>query len=182
MAMKLKESYLAPFVSPRELEGMAPMVAAAARQVEEGSGLGNDFLGWVHLPTRHDQEEVRRIKAAAEKIQKDSQVLIVIGIGGSYLGARSAIELMKGTFYNQLRGDRPEVIFTGCNISSSYLQQVLAMLGDRDFSVNVISKSGTTTEPALAFRLFRKLLIEKYGEKEAAGRIYCTTDKARGTL
>ena len=182
MAMKLKESYLAPFVSPRELEGMVPMVAAAARQVEEGSGLGNDFLGWVHLPTRHDQEEVRRIKAAAEKIQKDSQVLIVIGIGGSYLGARSAIELMKGTFYNQLRGDRPEVIFTGCNISSSYLQQVLAMLGDRDFSVNVISKSGTTTEPALAFRLFRKLLIEKYGEKEAAGRIYCTTDKARGTL
>jgi len=182
MAMKLKEKYLAPFVSSKELEGIAPMVAAAARQVEEGSGLGNDFLGWVHLPTRHDKEEVVRIKAAAERIKKDSQVLVVIGIGGSYLGARSAIELMKGTFYNSLRKGCPEIIFAGCNISSAYMSQVLKLIEGKDFSVNVISKSGTTTEPALAFRVFRKLLIEKYGEKEAAKRIYCTTDKARGTL
>ena len=182
MAVKLKEKYLAPFVSPKELEGIAPMVAAAARQVEEGSGLGNDFLGWVHLPTQHDKEEVVRIKAAAQRIQKDSDVLVVIGIGGSYLGARSAIELMKGTFYNSLRKGCPEIIFAGCNISSAYMSQVLKMIEGRDFSVNVISKSGTTTEPALAFRVFRKLLIEKYGEKEAAKRIYCTTDKARGTL
>ena len=182
MAVKLKEKYLAPFVSPKELEGIAPMVAAAARQVEEGSGLGNDFLGWVHLPTQHDKEEVVRIKAAAQRIQKDSDILVVIGIGGSYLGARSAIELMKGTFYNSLRKGCPEIIFAGCNISSAYMSQVLKMIEGRDFSVNVISKSGTTTEPALAFRVFRKLLIEKYGEKEAAKRIYCTTDKARGTL
>ena len=182
MAMKLKEQYLAPFVSPQELEGIAPMVAAAARQVEEASGLGNDFLGWVHLPTRHDKEEVLRMKAAAERIKKDSDVLVVIGIGGSYLGARSAIELMKGTFHNDLRKDGPEIVFAGCNISSSYMRQVLALVEGKDFSVNIISKSGTTTEPALAFRVFRKLLIEKYGEKEAAKRIYCTTDKARGTL
>ena len=182
MAVKLQEKYLAPFVSQKELEGIAPMVAAAARQVEDGSGLGNDFLGWVHLPTRHDKEEVVRIKAAAQRIKKDSDVLVVIGIGGSYLGARSAIELMKGTFYNSLRNGCPEIIFAGCNISSAYMSQVLKMIEGRDFSVNVISKSGTTTEPALAFRVFRKLLIEKYGEKEAAKRIYCTTDKARGTL
>lgn len=182
MAMKLKEQYLAPFVSPQELEGIAPMVAAAARQVEEASGLGNDFLGWVHLPARHDKEEVLRMKAAAERIKKDSDVLVVIGIGGSYLGARSAIELMKGTFCNSLSGDNPQIIFAGCNISSTYMSQVLKLLEGKDFSVNVISKSGTTTEPALAFRVFRKLLIEKYGEKEAAKRIYCTTDKARGTL
>ena len=174
MAMKLQEKYLAPFVAPWELQGMAPMVAAAARQVEEGTGLGNDFLGWVHLPTRHDREEVQRIKAAAQRIKQDSQVLVVIGIGGSYLGARSAIELMKGTFHNDLRKDGPEIVFAGCNISSSYMRQVLALVEGKDFSVNIISKSGTTTEPALAFRVFRKLLIEKYGEKEAAKRIYCT--------
>ena len=158
------------------------MVAAAAKQVEEGCGLGNDFLGWVHLPTQHDKEEVVRIKAAAERIKKDSQVLVVIGIGGSYLGARSAIELMKGPFYNSLGKDGPQILFAGCNISSSYMSQLLALVEGKDFSVNIISKSGTTTEPALAFRVFRKLLIEKYGEKEAARRIYCTTDKARGTL
>ncbi len=182
MAMKLTEKYLAPFVAPWELTGMAPMVAAAAKQVEEGCGLGNDFLGWVHLPTQHDKEEVVRIKAAAERIKKDSQVLVVIGIGGSYLGARSAIELMKGPFYSSLGKDGPQILFAGCNISSSYMSQLLALVEGKDFSVNIISKSGTTTEPALAFRVFRKLLIEKYGEKEAARRIYCTTDKARGTL
>ena len=122
------------------------------------------------------------MKAAAERIKKDSDVLVVIGIGGSYLGARSAIELMKGTFCNSLSGDNPQIIFAGCNISSTYMSQVLKLLEGKDLSVNVISKSGTTTEPALAFRVFRKLLIEKYGEKEATKRIYCTTDKARGTL
>ena len=149
MAMKLTEKYLAPFVAPWELTGMAPMVAAAAKQVEEGCGLGNDFLGWVHLPTQHDKEEVVRIKAAAERIKKDSQVLVVIGIGGSYLGARSAIELMKGPFYNSLGKDGPQILFAGCNISSSYMSQLLALVEGKDFSVNIISKSGPTTEPAL---------------------------------
>ncbi len=182
MAMRLKEQHLAPFVSPWELEGMAPMVAAAARQVEEGTGLGKDFLGWLHLPTRHDREEVRRIKAAAEKIRKDSQVLVVIGIGGSYLGARSAIELMKSPLYNSLPKDGPDILFAGCNLSGAYLQELLELCRGKEISVNVISKSGTTTEPALAFRVFRKLMNEKYGPEEAARRIYCTTDKARGTL
>ncbi len=182
MAMKLKETYLSPFVSPWELTGMAPMVAAAARQVEEGTGLGNDFLGWLHLPSRHDREEVRRIKAAAEKIRKDSQVLVVIGIGGSYLGARSAIELMKSPFYNSLPKEGPDILFVGCNLSSAYMTEMLELCRGKDFSVNVISKSGTTTEPALAFRVFRKLLEEKYGPEGAAKRIYCTTDRARGTL
>ena len=181
MAMKLKEQYLAPFVSPEELQGMAPMVAAAAREVEEGTGRGNDFLGWVHLPTRHDREEVRRIKAAAEKIRRDSEVLVVIGIGGSYLGARSAIEWMKGPHHNSL-GDGPQILFAGCNLSGSYLRDILALCEGKELSVNVISKSGTTTEPALAFRVFRELMNEKYGPEKAAERIYCTTDKARGTL
>ena len=182
MAMKLKETYLSPFVSPWELTGMAPMVAAAARQVEEGTGLGNDFLGWLHLPSRHDREEVRRIKAAAETTRKDSQVLVVIGIGGSYLGARSAIELMKSPFYNSLPKEGPDILFVGCNLSSAYMTEMLELCRGKDFSVNVISKSGTTTEPALAFRVFRKLLEEKYGPEGAAKRIYCTTDRARGTL
>jgi glucose-6-phosphate isomerase len=182
MAMKLKETYLSPFVSPWELEGMAPMVAAAARQVEEGTGLGNDFLGWLHLPSRHDREEVRRIKAAAEKIRKDSQVLVVIGIGGSYLGARSAIELMRSPLYNSLPKDGPDILFVGCNLSSTYMTEMLELCRGKEISVNVISKSGTTTEPALAFRVFRKLLEEKYGPEGAAKRIYCTTDRARGTL
>ncbi len=181
MAMKLTEKYLAPFVAPWELTGMAPMVAAAAKQVEEGCGLGNDFLGWVHLPTQHDKEEVVRIKAAAERIKKDSQVLVVIGIGGSYLGARSAIELMKGPFYNSLGKDGPQILFAGCNISSSYMSQLLALVEGKDFSVNIISKSGTTTEPAIAFRIFKGLLETKYGKEGAKDRIYAT-DKARGTL
>lgn len=182
MAVKLNEKHLSGFVTPDEMKGMEPLVAAAVSELESGSGLGNDFLGWLHLPTGYDREEFARIEAAAERIKKDSQVLIVIGIGGSYLGARSAIELLRSPFYNNMKKDTPDIIFVGCNISSDYMNKVLSLVEGRDFSVNVISKSGTTTEPALAFRVFRKLLIERYGAAQAAKRIYCTTDKARGTL
>lgn len=182
MSVKINEKHLASFVSTEEMTAMKPLVAAAADQLEKGTGLGNDFLGWLHLPSEYDREEFARIEAAAAKIKKDSQVLIVIGIGGSYLGARSAIELLRSPFYNSLTKDTPDILFVGCNISSNYLNEVLGLIKGKDFSVNVISKSGTTTEPALAFRVFRKLLIDKYGAAEAAKRIYCTTDKARGTL
>ena len=182
MSIRLNEKHLGKFVAPQEMQAMAPMVAAAVKELEEGSGLGNDYLGWLHLPTNYDKAEFARIKAAAEKIKKNSQALIVIGIGGSYLGARAVIELLKTPLYNNLAKDTPDIYFVGCNISGSYLNTILSIVKDKDFSVNVISKSGTTTEPALAFRVFRKLLIEKYGEKGAAERIFCTTDKARGTL
>lgn len=182
MSVVLNEKHLGRFVSHHELAAMKPLALAASQQLEQGTGLGNDFLGWVHLPTNHDKEELARIKAAAARIQADSKVLIVIGIGGSYLGARSAIELLRSPFYNNLPKDTPDIYFVGCNISSTYLGEVIALCKDRDFSVNVISKSGTTTEPALAFRVFRKLLVDRYGEEGANKRIYCTTDKARGTL
>ena len=182
MSVVLNEKHLGRFVSHHELAAMKPLALAASQQLEQGTGLGNDFLGWMHLPTNHDKEELARIKAAAARIQADSKVLIVIGIGGSYLGARSAIELLRSPFYNNLPKDTPDIYFVGCNISSTYLGEVIALCKDRDFSVNVISKSGTTTEPALAFRVFRKLLVDRYGEEGANKRIYCTTDKARGTL
>ena len=182
MSIKLNEKHLAEFVTADEIKAMETMVTAAAETLENGTGLGNDFLGWLHLPTNYDREEFSRIEKAAAKIKSDSEILIVIGIGGSYLGARSAIELLRSPFYNNLKKDTPDIIFVGCNISSNYLNDVLSLVEGKDFSVNVISKSGTTTEPALAFRVFRKLLIEKYGAAEAAKRIYCTTDKARGTL
>lgn len=182
MAIGLNEKHLAQFVSPEEIRGMEPLVAAAVQQLERGIGLGNDFLGWLHLPTGYDRDEFARIKAAAARIKADSQVLVVIGIGGSYLGARSAIDLLCSPFYNSLAKDTPQILFAGCNISSNYMNELLSMLEDKDFSINVISKSGTTTEPALAFRVLRGKLIEKYGPEAAAKRIYCTTDKARGTL
>ena len=182
MSVHVNEKHLGAFVAPHELEAMAPLVAAAARQVEDGSGPGSDYLGWVHLPSGHDREELKRIKAAARRIKADSQVLVVIGIGGSYLGARSAIELLRSPFYNSLPKDTPDIYFAGCNLSGGYLSEIIALCKDKDFSVNVISKSGTTTEPALAFRVFRKLLEDKYGKEGAKKRIYCTTDKARGTL
>ncbi len=182
MSVHVNEKHLGAFVAPHELEAMAPLVAAAARQVEDGSGPGSDYLGWVHLPSGHDREELKRIKAAAQRIKADSQVLVVIGIGGSYLGARSAIELLRSPFYNSLPKDTPDIYFAGCNLSGGYLSEIIALCKDKDFSVNVISKSGTTTEPALAFRVFRKLLEDKYGKEGAKKRIYCTTDKARGTL
>ena len=182
MGLKLNSNYAKDFLRENDLEGLKLQVSAAHRQVAEKSGLGNDFLGWVSLPFDYDKEEFDRIKAAAKKIQEDTDVLIVIGIGGSYLGARAAIEFLKGPYFNNLREKAPEIYFSGNSISGSNLSDLLKICEGKRVSVNIISKSGTTTEPAVAFRVFRKLLEERYGEAEAAKRIYCTTDKARGTL
>lgn len=182
MAIKFNYSYAKQFIRENDLKGLETQVAAAHKTVNEKSGLGNDFLGWVNLPTDYDKEEFARIKAAAAKIKADTDILIVIGIGGSYLGARAAIEFLKGPYYNSLRENAPEIYFAGNSISGAYLADMLKMCEGKRVSVNIISKSGTTTEPAVAFRVFRKYLEEQYGEEEAAKRIYCTTDKARGTL
>ena len=146
------------------------------------SGAGNDFTGWLDLPVNYDKEEFARIQKAAQKIQSDSKALVVIGIGGSYLGARAVVELLKSPNYNALPKSTPDIYFAGNGISSDAVTEILTMIGDRDFSVNVISKSGTTTEPAIAFRIFKALLEDKYGKEGAKERIFCTTDKARGTL
>ena len=156
--------------------------AAAIDTLVQGTGAGNDFIGWVDLPVNYDKEEFARIQAAAKKIQSDSQALVVIGIGGSYLGARAVIELLKSPNYNALAKSTPDVYFIGNGLAADAVAETIAMIGDRDFSVNVISKSGTTTEPAIAFRLFKKLLEDKYGKEGARARIYATTDKARGAL
>ncbi len=182
MSIKFNTLYAAEFIRENDLKGLEAQIAAAHKAVNEKSGLGNDFLGWVTLPTDYDKEEFARIKKAAQKIKEDTDILIVIGIGGSYLGARAAIEFLKGPYYNNLRDGVPEIYFAGNNISGSYLNDMLKLCENKRVSVNIISKSGTTTEPAIAFRVFRKLLEERYGEEEAAKRIYCTTDKARGTL
>lgn len=182
MSVRVNEKHLTAFVSPDEIEALAPMTAAAVHLLENSTGLGNNYLGWVSLPTEYDREELARIKAAAKRIQKDSQVLVVIGIGGSYLGARAAIDLLHSPFYNSLSKNTPDIYFAGCNLSGRYLAEIIDLCEGRDFSINIISKSGTTTEPALAFRVFRKLLEDKYGRQEAKKRIYCTTDKVRGTL
>lgn len=182
MSIKLDDKYLKGFVREHELSEIAPMVKAAHDTLSAKNGPGSDFLGWVDLPVDYDKAEFERIKAAAAKIKSDSKVLIVIGIGGSYLGARAAIEALKSTLYNSLKKDTPEIYFIGNSISPTYLNEVISLVEGRDFSVNIISKSGTTTEPALAFRVFRDLLVERYGEDGAKGRIYATTDKARGTL
>ena len=163
MSLKLNTKYLEGFVSEHEYEGMAAQVTAAHNTLVNRNGLGNDFLGWVTLPEDYDKEEFARIKAAAARIKEKCDVLIVIGIGGSYLGARAAIELLKSPFYNNLKKDTPDIYFVGNNISSAYLNEVLSICEGRDICVNVISKSGTTTEPALAFRIFKKLLEDKYG-------------------
>ena len=182
MSLNFSAKYAADFISENELVGIKSQVLAAHKMVNDKSGLGNDFLGWVDLPKNYDKQEFARIKAAANKIRSDSDVLIVIGIGGSYLGARAAIEFLHSQFYNNLKKDAPEIYFAGNSISGSYLSQLIKICEGKRVSVNIISKSGTTTEPAIAFRVFRKLLEERYGEAEAAKRIYCTTDKARGTL
>ena len=182
MSIKLDDKYLKGFVREHELSEIAPMVKAAHDTLSAKNGPGSDFLGWADLPVDYDKAEFERIKAAAAKIKSDSKVLIVIGIGGSYLGARAAIEALKSTLYNSLKKDTPEIYFIGNSISPTYLNEVISLVEGRDFSVNIISKSGTTTEPALAFRVFRDLLVELYGEDGAKGRIYATTDKARGTL
>ncbi|MGN1157034.1 MAG: glucose-6-phosphate isomerase [Agathobacter sp.] len=173
------------FVREHEMEYMEKLATDAKEMLLSKQGAGNDFLGWIDLPVDYDKEEFDRIKKAAAKIQSDSDVLLVIGIGGSYLGARAAISSLLHTFANQLdKSERkaPEVYFVGNSISSTYIQHLVDLVGDRDFSINMISKSGTTTEPAIAFRVFKKILIEKYGKEEANKRIYATTDKARGAL
>ncbi len=183
MGMELKMTGLTQFVRDGEVEKMGPMMKTAEELIQSKNGPGNDFLGWVNLPVDYDKEEFARIKAAAKKIQETSDVLVVIGIGGSYLGARAAIEFVRGQMYNSIRPEGiPEVYFVGNNISSSYVNDVIQIIGDRDFSVNVISKSGTTTEPAIAFRLFKKLAEKKYGKAGAKDHIFATTDKARGAL
>jgi len=183
MAMNLKMTGVAGFIEQREMDNMAAMMSTVNEVLVSRKGAGNDFLGWLDLPVNYDKEEFARIQAAAKKIQNDSKVLVVIGIGGSYLGARAAIEFVKGQMYNGVREENiPEIYFVGSNISSSYLNDVVKIIGERDFSVNIISKSGTTTEPAIAFRIFKKLLEDKYGKEGAKGRIYATTDKARGAL
>lgn len=174
-----------PFFQEHELTYLKDFVKVAHHHIHEQTGTGSDYLGWVDLPKQYDREEFARIKKSAEKIKSDSDVLLVVGIGGSYLGARAAIEFLNHSFYNALpkaKRKTPQIIFIGNNISSSYLTDVMDLLEDADFSINVISKSGTTTEPAIAFRIFKKLLIEKYGAEEAKKRIYATTDKARGAL
>ena len=181
MAVTLNAKYLEPFVHEGELQAILPQVEAAHRTIHEKSGPGNDFLGWLDLPVNYDREEFDRILKAAQKIRSNSQVLVVIGIGGSYLGARAAIELLHSQLYNNL-GDGPQIYFAGNSISPTYLNQVIRLCEGKDFSINVISKSGTTTEPALAFRIFRDLAIKKYGREGAKERIFCTTDKAKGTL
>ena len=185
--MKLNFSYqfAKNFFNENELKQIKPYVELANEVLTSKTGAGNDFLGWVDLPETYDKDEFARIKKAAEKIKNDSEVLVVIGIGGSYLGAKAAIEFLSHSFYNNLPKDKrktPEIYFAGTNMSGVYLQHLIEVVGDRDFSVNVISKSGTTTEPAIAFRVFKKILEEKYGKEEAAKRIYATTDKAKGAL
>jgi glucose-6-phosphate isomerase len=173
------------FFGEHELTYLSDAVKVAHHSLHEKTGAGSDYLGWVELPKNYDKEEFSRIQKAAEKIKSDSGVLLVIGIGGSYLGARAAIEMLQHSFYNELPKEKrktPQVIFVGNNISSTYMKDVIDLIEGKSFSINVISKSGTTTEPALAFRIFRKLLEEKYGQEEARKRIYATTDKARGAL
>lgn len=178
-------SKAAEFISAEELVHYESIVMNAKETLVQKSGAGNDFLGWIDLPVDYDKEEFARVKSAAEKIKGDSDVLLVIGIGGSYLGARAAIEFLSHSFYNVLpKGKRntPEIYFVGNSISSKYIKDLSDVLEGKDFSINIISKSGTTTEPAIAFRVFKKMLEEKYGKAEAAKRIYATTDKAKGAL
>ena len=173
------------FISEEEIGYMKKQTLDAKDLLLSREGAGNDFLGWIDLPVDYDKEEFARIKAAAKKIQSDSEVLLVIGIGGSYLGARAAIEFLGHSFYNVLDKDTrktPEIYFCGNSISSTYLKHLMDVVGDRDFSINMISKSGTTTEPAIAFRVFKEILEKKYGKEGAAKRIYATTDKAKGSL
>ena len=182
MSVTMNGKHLSRFVSDSEFSAIFPQVALAHETLHSKTGPGSDFLGWVDLPENYDKEEFARIKAAAEKIQKNSQVLVVIGIGGSYLGARAVIEALKGSLYNETCKGTPQIFFVGNSISPAYLQSVIALCEGKDISVNIISKSGTTTEPALAFRVFRGILEKKYGKEGAKERIFATTDKARGTL
>ena len=182
MSVKLNEKFLGDFISNNEVEYIKPYAKVAHQLLASGEGAGNDFHGWVKLPVDYDKEEFARIKIAAEKIKQNSDILVVIGIGGSYLGARAAIEFVKSPIYNNLKKDTPDIYFAGNNISPTALTELLSICEGKDISVNVISKSGTTTEPAIAFRVFKSLLVNKYGEEGAKERIFVTTDKCRGTL
>ena len=178
-------SKAAGFVSAEEMANFKTTVMSAKETLLEKTGAGNDFLGWIDLPVDYDKAEFARIKKAAEKIQNDSDVLLVVGIGGSYLGARAAIEFLSHSFYNVLPKSvrkTPEIYFVGNSISSKYIHDLKQVLDGKDFSVNIISKSGTTTEPAIAFRVFKEMLIEKYGREEANKRIYATTDRLKAPL
>ena len=178
-------SKAAAFLPEAAVADMKKRAEEAKEVLLQGTGAGNDFLGWINLPVDYDKEEFERIEKAAAKIREDSEVLIVIGIGGSYLGARAANEFLNHSFYNNLPKEErkaPEIYYAGNSISGTYLKHLLDIVGDRDFSVNVISKSGTTTEPAIAFRVFKELAEKKYGKEEAAKRIYATTDRAKGAL
>lgn len=180
--LSFDDSKLTPFVHDNELKEMQAMVNAADQELREGTGAGADFRGWIDLPVNYDKDEFARIKKAAIKIQKDSEVLIGIGIGGSYLGAQAAIEFLNSAFYGKGKEKYPTVVFCGNSISGSYLYDLIEWLGDKDFSLNIISKSGTTTEPSIAFRVLKEKLVAKYGKEEAAKRIYATTDRQKGAL
>lgn len=180
--LKLINKYAEKFVSDKDIADITSKAVAAMQTLHAKSGAGNDFLGWTTLPTDYDKEEFKRIKAAADYIKKNCDVLIVIGIGGSYLGARAVIEALKSTNYNALAKDTPQIYFIGNTISPSMVTELISICEGKDICINVISKSGTTTEPAIAFRIFRDLIYKKYSADEAAKRIFCTTDRAKGTL
>ncbi|WP_294392533.1 glucose-6-phosphate isomerase [uncultured Clostridium sp.] len=183
--ISLDLSKVAPYLAASEIDYMEDMVKSAHDKLHNGTGAGNDFLGWIDLPVNYDKDEFARIKKAAEKIQSDSEVLIVIGIGGSYLGARAAIEMLTNNFHNALENDKrkaPKIFYVGNNISSTYMAELLQAIEGKDVSLNIISKSGTTTEPAIAFRILKSYVEKKYGVDEARKRIYATTDKAKGAL
>ncbi|MBE5937633.1 MAG: glucose-6-phosphate isomerase [Lachnospiraceae bacterium] len=183
--IKFDYSMAREFIRGRNVDDYLKKATDARDKLVNGNGEGNDFIGWLDLPVNYDREEFARIKTAAKQIQDDSEVLLVIGIGGSYLGARAVIEFLGHSFYNNISKDirkTPEIYFVGNNISSLYIEHLIDVIGGKDFSINIISKSGTTSEPAIAFRIFKKLLVEKYGKEEAAKRIYATTDKQRGAL
>lgn len=182
MALKLNLNYVGKYADKEKFDSMRSEVSSAHKMLTEGTGLGSDFLGWLDLPVNYDKDEFRRIKESAEKIKKDSEVLVVLGIGGSYLGARAVIEFIKSNNYNLLKKDTPDIYFGGNTISSSAVAELMQLIDGRDFSINVISKSGTTTEPAIAFRIFKEILEKKYGKEEAAKRIYVTTDRQKGAL
>ena len=182
MTLKLTDAYVKPFIGNDEYEAIKPEVLAAQKSLLAKDGKGSDFLGWIDLPNAYDKEEFARIKKAAKKIQESCDIFIAIGIGGSYLGARAVVEFLKSPLYNSLKKDTPDVYFSGCNISAQSLNELLALCEGKDVCINVISKSGTTTEPAVAFRVFRDLLEKKYGKEGARERIFVTTDKAKGTL
>ena len=178
-------SKAASFIKDHEVDSMKKLAEDAKELLVSKTGAGNDFLGWIDLPVDYDKDEFARIKKAAAKIQSDSEVLLVIGIGGSYLGARAAIEFLRHSFYNVVSKEirkTPEIYFVGNSISSTYIRHLMDVIGDRDFSINMISKSGTTTEPAIAFRVFKEMMEKKYGKEEAAKRIYATTDRVKGSL